>query len=111
MALASLLKKDLSAAVARAVDPLAPHEPHFPGRAKHVIYLHLTGSPPHLDLFDYKPELVKRNGQDCPDEFLKGKRFAFTSGVRNCSERREFAHMARRRLDVRCHSEPAQGRG
>ncbi len=81
MALASLLKNDLSAAVTGAVDPLAPRHPHFPGRAKRVIYLHLTGSPPHLDLFDYKPELVKRNGQDCPDEFLKGKRFAFTSGV------------------------------
>jgi len=46
-----------------------------------VIYLHLTGSPPHLDLYDYKPELVSRDGQNCPDEFLKGKRFAFTSGT------------------------------
>ena len=46
-----------------------------------MIYLHLTGSPPHLDLFDYKPELVKHDGQPCPDAFLKGKRFAFTSGV------------------------------
>jgi len=34
-----------------------------------------------LDIFDYKPELVKRNGQECPDQFLKGRRFAFTSGV------------------------------
>jgi len=62
-------------------DPLAARMPQFPGKAKRVIYLHLTGSPPHLDLYDYKPELVKRNGQDCPDAFLKGKRFAFTSGV------------------------------
>ncbi len=62
-------------------DPLAPRMPQFAGKAKRVIYLHLTGSPPHLDLYDYKPELVKRNGQDCPDAFLKGKRFAFTSGV------------------------------
>ena len=45
------------------------------------IYLHLTGSPPHLDLWDYKPELVKRDGQECPDEFIKGKRFAFTTGT------------------------------
>src|SRR5262245_21597243 len=81
MALASLLKNDLLAAVTRAADPLAPRHPHFAARAKSIIYLHLTGSPPHLDLFDYKPELVKRNGQDCPDAFLKGKRFAFTSGV------------------------------
>ncbi len=65
-----------------AVDnPLAPKQPHFAPKAKRVIYLHLTGSPPHLDLFDYKPELVKHNGQPCPDAFLKGKRFAFTSGV------------------------------
>ncbi|MEY4179107.1 MAG: hypothetical protein RLY70_2681 [Planctomycetota bacterium] len=80
IALASLTG---GAASARAdvVNPLAPRTPHHPAKAKHVIYLHLTGSPPHLDLYDYKPELVKRDGQPCPDEFLKGKRFAFTSGV------------------------------
>src|SRR5438477_11560877 len=64
-----------------ADDPLAPRKPHFPGKAKRVIYLHMSGAPPHLDLLDYKPELVKRSGENCPDEFLKGKRFAFTSGV------------------------------
>jgi hypothetical protein len=63
------------------VNPLAPKLPMFAAKAKRVIYLHLTGSPPHLDLFDYKPELVKHDGQPCPDSFLKGKRFAFTSGV------------------------------
>ena len=62
-------------------DPMAPRRPHFPPKAKRVIYLHMSGAPPHLDLWDYKPELVKRDGQDCPDEFLKGRRFAFTSGV------------------------------
>jgi hypothetical protein len=82
VALASLLAAETSAAPAsRAGDPLAPKAPHFPGKAKRVIYLHLTGSPPHLDLFDYKPELVRLSGQPCPDEFLKGKRFAFTSGT------------------------------
>ncbi|HSQ56967.1 MAG TPA: DUF1501 domain-containing protein, partial [Gemmata sp.] len=62
-------------------NPLAPRKPHFAPKAKRVIYLHMSGAPPHLDLLDYKPELVKRDGQNCPDEFLKGKRFAFTSGV------------------------------
>lgn len=81
MALASLLGADLPRVMAKSADPLVPRQPHFTPRAKRVIYLHLTGSPPHLDLYDYKPELVKRNGQDCPDAFLKGKRFAFTSGV------------------------------
>lgn len=80
IALASLTG-GVSTAQAEVVNPLAPRVPHHPAKAKHVIYLHLTGSPPHLDLYDYKPELVKRDGQPCPDEFLKGKRFAFTSGV------------------------------
>ena len=68
-------------AMAKPADPLAAKAPHFPAKAKRVIYLHLTGSPPNLDLYDYKPELVKRDGQDCPAEFLKGKKFAFTSGT------------------------------
>jgi hypothetical protein len=37
-----------------SANPLASRAPHFGGRAKRIIYLHLTGSPPHLDLFDYK---------------------------------------------------------
>lgn len=32
-------------------------------------------------MYDYKPELVKRTGEDCPDSFLKGRTFAFTLGV------------------------------
>src|SRR5262245_18964275 len=72
LALSSLLASDLPAAADAAIDPLAPKKPHFDPKAKRVIYLHLTGSPPHLDLYDYKPELVKRSGQDCPDVFLKG---------------------------------------
>ena len=84
IALSSLLAKDAPAAApdeTKVVNPLAPKPPMFAAKAKRVIYLHLTGSPPHLDLFDYKPELVKHDGEPCPDSFLKGKRFAFTSGV------------------------------
>src|SRR5438132_749411 len=77
LALGSLLARDLPAVPTAAVNPLAPKAPHFAPKAKRVIYLHLTGSPPHLDLYDYKPELVKLNGEPCPDMFLKGKRFAF----------------------------------
>src|SRR5262249_26520021 len=92
IALVSLMKGGAALANTKPVDPLAPRQPHFTPRARSVIYLHLTGSPPHLDLFDYKPELVKRDGQDCPDAFLKGKRFAFTSGVpKLLGTRRQFA--------------------
>lgn len=58
----------------------APKTHHAP-RAKRVIYLHMTGSPPNLDIYDYKPELVKRTGEDCPQSFLAGREFAFTTGV------------------------------
>ena len=63
------------------INPLAPRQSHYRPKAKRIIYLHMSGAPPHLDLFDYKPELVKRNGQLCPDDFIKGKKFAFTSGT------------------------------
>src|SRR5438477_12547337 len=78
-ALSSLLARGLAAQ--EVENPLAPRQTHFKARAKNVIYLHMAGSPPHLDLLDYKPELVKHDGQECPDEFLKGKRFAFTTGT------------------------------
>lgn len=85
--LGAIALSSLSGGVARSdipidsMQPLALRRPHFEPKAKRVIYLHLTGSPPNLDIYDYKPELVKRDGQDCPDEFLKGRTFAFTSGV------------------------------
>src|SRR5215216_3382157 len=69
------------AAKPQAESPSLPKLGHFSGKAKRVIFLHLTGGPPHLDLFDYKPELAKHHDQPCPDSLLKGKRFAFTTGV------------------------------
>jgi len=53
--------------------------PHHDAKAKGMIILHMAGSPSHLDLFDYKPELKKWDNRECPEEFLKGKRFAFIS--------------------------------
>ncbi|HRI14588.1 MAG TPA: DUF1501 domain-containing protein [Verrucomicrobiota bacterium] len=61
--------------------PLTPVAPHHHPKAKRVIFLHMAGAPSHLELFDYKPELAKHDGQDCPESFLKGKRFAFIQGV------------------------------
>ena len=63
------------------VNPLAPKNPHFAPKAKSVIYLHMAGSPTQLELFEYKPELQKYNGQPCPQHLLEGKRFAFIQGV------------------------------
>ncbi len=59
----------------------SPLGPHFPPRAKRVIFLHMAGGPSQLELFDFKPELKKLDGKPCPQSFLEGKRFAFIQGV------------------------------
>ncbi|MEZ5398625.1 MAG: DUF1501 domain-containing protein [Bryobacteraceae bacterium] len=60
---------------AAAVDqPLAPREPHFPAKAKHVIYLFLNGGPSQVDTFDPKPMLTKYHGQPAPSGNLKTER-------------------------------------
>ncbi len=50
---------------------------HHPAKIDHVIFLFMAGAPSQLELFDYKPELTKYDGKTAPDEFMKGKRFAF----------------------------------
>jgi hypothetical protein len=64
-------------AAAVAKNPLAPKEPHFPGKAKNVIFLFMAGAPSHLELFDYKPQLAKFDGQLPPAELIKDYRAAF----------------------------------
>jgi hypothetical protein len=66
---------------AAGANPLARQTPKRPARAKSVIYLHMSGAPPSLDLFDYKPELQRLHLQPCPDSLLQGQRFAFIKGV------------------------------
>src|SRR5580704_93805 len=62
-------------------DPLAPKQPHFPPKVKSVIWLHMDGAPSALDLFDYKPELIKLAGQDVPPSFLGGIKTSTQGGV------------------------------
>ncbi|MGV3724589.1 MAG: DUF1501 domain-containing protein, partial [Actinomycetota bacterium] len=81
IALTSMLAREGAAAATRSKGPLAPRKPHFAPKAKNVIYLHMSGAPPQLDLFDYKPKLVELNMQECPAELLKNQRFAFIKGV------------------------------
>ena len=64
-----------------AVDALAVKPPHFPAKAKRVIFLHMAGAPSQLDLFDPKPLLETLDGQPCPESFTKGERFAFIRGT------------------------------
>jgi hypothetical protein len=78
MALHSMLAGEKAASAAiNPLDPLAPKSPHFPGKAKNVIYLFMAGAPSHLELFDNKPQLAKYDGQLPPPDLLKGYRAAF----------------------------------
>jgi len=65
---------------ADTANPMAPKLSPLPGKAKHVIYLHMSGAPPQQDIFDYKPELKKLHMQPCPDSLMKNQRFAFIKG-------------------------------
>ena len=77
IAAGSLLAAETGAKPTTSENPLAPRQPHFPAKAKRVIYIFQAGAPSHLELFDNKPELTKHNGQLPPAELLKGYRAAF----------------------------------
>jgi hypothetical protein len=86
LALGSLIggcggENNKTASVIDATNPLAPKLPPIAGKARSVIYLHMAGAPSQLELFDYKPDLMKLDGLDCPQSLLEGKRFAFIRGV------------------------------
>jgi len=74
-ALASILPREMSAGAATGHLPA----PHFPAKAKRVIYLFMSGGPAQQDLFDYKPKLRERNGQPIPSEVLGSQRLTSMS--------------------------------
>jgi hypothetical protein len=53
------------------LEPNAPRPPHFPAKAKSVIFLYMVGGPAPMDTFDYKPLLQKLSGKPCPESFRK----------------------------------------
>src|SRR4051812_10054884 len=89
MALTSLLDGDgffgsRANAAELAANPLLPKPPHLPTKAKSVIFLFMFGGPSQLDLFDYKPELQKRDGQTIDNEFRRNTK---TKAVLQASRR------------------------
>jgi len=60
---------------------LPGNKTHFPAKAKHVIYLHMVGGPPQMDLYDYKPKMQEFYDKDLPESVRKGQRLTtMTSG-------------------------------
>src|SRR5438552_17594457 len=82
-ALFSLLNHDaLGAATAKTESPFKGvlPAPHLPAKAKRIIYLFMAGGPSQLDLFDHKPLLNERNGQDLPESVRMGQRLTGMTG-------------------------------
>ena len=81
LALGSLLIPDLLKGGQQSLGSQPLGIPHFAPKAKRVIYLFQAGAPSQLDSFDYKPELIKRMGEDLPDSIRNGQRLtSMTSG-------------------------------
>src|SRR5262245_11663026 len=87
IALGSLLERDYArgATVRSAADAGGLQGlPHFPARAKRVIYLFQSGAPSQMDLFDYKPTLAGKHGIELPDSIRMGQRITtMTSGQKS----------------------------
>lgn len=77
IALGSLLSNDLPAGERGESYSAVDSSAHLAPRARNVIFLHMVGAPSHLDLFDYKPELQRLDGQLVPDHLWEGLRLAF----------------------------------
>jgi uncharacterized protein (DUF1501 family) len=75
-----------------APNPLAPKKPHHTPKAKRVIHLFMAGAPSQLDLFDYKPDLLKYEGKPLPPSLTQGQRLAFIRADAAClGPRYQFA--------------------
>jgi hypothetical protein len=73
-ALASLLGDAFAQQAVASSSGVKAAGPHFAPKAKRVIYLHMVGGPSQMDLFDYKPEMVKWYDKDLPDSVRQGQR-------------------------------------
>src|SRR5881275_2876972 len=81
VALAQMLHEDGLLAATVSADPLAPKQPHYPAKAKSIIWLFMEGGPSHVDLFDPKPKLVELAGQPIPESMRP--KFTAMAGTSN----------------------------
>ncbi len=99
IALSTLLAEEAAAAPSNVVEPFRPRAPHFETKAKSVIFLFMEGGPSHVDLFDPKPELTRRNGQPLPASFGRVITPMGTGGNSLLASKRKFAKHGKAGLD------------
>jgi hypothetical protein len=102
LALFAMMEQDrLLGATPESADPLAPKSPHFPAKAKSVIYLFMHGGPSHIDTFDPKPVLEKLDGQKLPAS-MRNIRLQFTDAADSplLASRRKFQKYGACGMDI-----------
>src|SRR5687767_3727215 len=80
LALGALINPSRAAEMASTAKGGVMGAPHFPAKAKRIIYLFMAGGPSQLETFDYKPLLNERNGQQLPDSVRMGQRLTGMTG-------------------------------
>ena len=95
--LAFLGMAERARAASQYASPLAVKPPHFPARAKRVVFLGMRGAPSHMDTFDYKPQLNERDGQAGPNKGRKlvGSPWKFQQHGERLWISELFPHLAR----------------
>ncbi len=84
----------------KARNPLAPKAPHFPAKAKSMIFLFQAGGPSHLETFDPKPLLNQLHGQKRPDTFGKVEYQNVNQNSRILGTKRTFARYGKSGLEI-----------
>ena len=85
---------------AAGVNPLAPRPPHFPAKAKSVIFLFMAGGPSHMETFDPKPLLNELSGQPRPKEFGEAKYQFIKTTAKLLGTRRTFRKYGQSGIEV-----------
>ena len=81
LALGALLNGEILASHSSSANPMDSRPPHYPAKAKRIIFLFMAGAPSQLDLLDNKPTLVRLDRQKIPAEIIEGEQFAFIKGI------------------------------
>lgn len=87
----------LQGAAANAAHPLAPRKPHFPAKARNVIFLYMDGGPSQVDTFDPKPRLTAEHGQPFG---MKKEATQFNSNGNTLASPWEFKHYGQSGIPV-----------
>jgi hypothetical protein len=97
LALASLASQEQARA---ETNPLAPKAPHYPAKARSVIFLFMAGGPSHMETFDPKPLLNRLDGQPRPKDFGEAKYQFIQNDARLLGTKRTFRKYGQSGIDV-----------